>query len=316
MLAGSLGQLEGGPILFASREAGRVQCPRGDGSLPERRPVLASRPRGAALFFDNYILYRPGVNGSRGNLAMTTILLSIKRQTDSGDQPYWEDFEVPDRGDMNVISSLQEIQRNPVNKAGQSVRPVVWDCNCLEEICGACSMIVNGKVRQACTALVKDLEQPIVLEPMDTFPIVRDLMVDRQKMFENLKKVKAWIDIDGTHDLGPGPPMSAETALLRYTLSKCMTCGCCGQACPNVNARSSFIGPAVLSQVRLFNLHPSGEMNAGERLDLAMGPGGVSGCGNAQNCVEACPKEIPLTDSIAAIGGDATIHWLKKLIYS
>ena len=69
-------------------------------------------------------------------------------------------------------------------------------------------MLVNGKVRQSCTALVDNLKQPIVLEPMSKFPVVRDLQVDRTRMFDNLKKVKAWIDIDGTHNVGEGPLMS------------------------------------------------------------------------------------------------------------
>lgn len=244
---------------------------------------------------------------------MDTISLSIKRQDGPKSRPYWDEFDVPDHGDMNVISCLQEIQRNPVNRAGATIRPVVWDCNCLEEICGACSMIINGKVRQACTALVKDIEQPITLEPMDTFEVVRDLLVDRQRMFESLKDVHAWIEMDGSHDLGPAPRQSPDEALLRYTLSKCMTCGCCLQACPNVNARSPFMGPAAVSQVRLFNKHSLGAMNAAERLDAMMTSAGISGCGNAQNCVEVCPKEIPLTDSLAEIGRDTTLHWLKKL---
>lgn len=73
--------------------------------------------------------------------------------------------------------------------------------NCLEEVCGACSMVINGKPRQSCTALIDQLEQPIRLEPMRTFPVVRDLQVDRSRMFDSLKKVKAWIPIDGTYDL-------------------------------------------------------------------------------------------------------------------
>jgi succinate dehydrogenase / fumarate reductase iron-sulfur subunit len=68
--------------------------------------------------------------------------------------------------------------------------------------------------------------------------------------------------------------------------------------------------------VRLFNLHPSGKMHAGERLDAVMGDGGVEGCGKAQNCVEVCPKEIPLVDSIAEVSRDTTkrmlLGWLLK----
>ena len=63
--------------------------------------------------------------------------------------------------------------------------------------------------------------------------------------------------------------------------------------------KTRFIGPAAISQVRLFNVHPTGEMNEEERLEALMGDGGIEGCGNSQNCVRACPKGIPLTTSIA-----------------
>ena len=112
---------------------------------------------------------------------------------------------------MNVISALMEIQKNPVTADGKKVAPVVWESSCLEEVCGACTMLVNGKVRQSCTALVDKLSpegQPIVLQPMSKFPLVRDLIVDRSRMFEDLKKVKAWIDSYGSHELGPGPRQS------------------------------------------------------------------------------------------------------------
>jgi succinate dehydrogenase / fumarate reductase iron-sulfur subunit len=95
-----------------------------------------------------------------------------------------------------------------------------------------------------------------------------------------------------------------------------MTCGCCLEACPQVNDSSKFIGPAAINQVRLFNLHPSGKMHAASRLETLMGEGGVADCGKAQNCVEVCPKEIPLVDSIAAMGRATTKHmlfgWLLK----
>ena len=94
--------------------------------------------------------------------------------------------------------------------------------------------------------LVDQLEQPIRLEPMRTFPVVRDLQVDRSRMFDALKKVKAWIPIDGTYDLGPGPRMPENKRQWAYELSKCMTCGVCLEACPNVNDNSNFIGPATI----------------------------------------------------------------------
>ena len=108
-----------------------------------------------------------------------TIKLSIKRQENPETSSYWEEFEIPYRPNMNIISALMEIQRNPVNAKGQKTTPVTWDASCLEEVCGACSMVINGTARQSCTALVDQYEQPIKLEPMSTFTIVRDLHVDR-----------------------------------------------------------------------------------------------------------------------------------------
>ncbi|MNM23444.1 Fumarate reductase iron-sulfur subunit [compost metagenome] len=236
----------------------------------------------------------------------------ITRQDDQNSAPYAEEFELPYRPGMNVISALMEIQRNPVNSKGEHTVPVCWESNCLEEVCGACSMVINGKPRQACAALIDNLEQPIRVQPMATFPVVRDLVIDRSRMFTALKKVKAWIPIDGTYDLGPGPRMAEKKRQWAYELSKCMTCGVCLEACPNVNAKTGFIGPAAISQVRLFNAHPTGEMNADERLEAVMTDGGIEGCGNSQNCVRACPKGIPLTTSIAEINKQTTKHMFKR----
>ncbi|PWV87844.1 succinate dehydrogenase / fumarate reductase iron-sulfur subunit [Paenibacillus cellulosilyticus] len=245
-------------------------------------------------------------------VAAKTVKLIISRQDGPDAAPYTEEFEVPYRNNMNVISALMEIQRNPTKADGSGTAPVCWESNCLEEVCGACSMVINGKPRQACSALIDKLEQPIRLEPMRTFPVVRDLVINRERMFNALKRVKAWIPIDGTYDLGPGPRMAETKRQWAYELSKCMTCGVCLESCPNVNDRSSFIGPAAISQARLFNTHPTGEMHKEERLDALMEDGGIEGCGNSQNCVRACPKGIPLTTSIAAINKDTTKHLFKK----
>lgn len=244
------------------------------------------------------------------------VRLKIQRRDGPDGPSRWEAFEVENEPMMNVISCLQAIQRDPVTVDGKKVAPVAWECSCLEEICGACTMMINGQVRQACSALIEDLSQPIELRPMTKFPVVRDLIVDRTVMFEALKQVRAWVDIDGTHDLGFGPRQSADDQEVTYPLSKCMTCGCCVESCPNYNSRSPFIGPQAVSQVRLFNAHPSGKLFAHERLETLMGVGGIAYCGKSQNCVEVCPKEIPLTESLASINRDIVklmvTRWLRR----
>ena len=120
-----------------------------------------------------------------------TVKLIIKRQDNNESKPYEETFEIPYKENLNVIACLMEIRRNPLNAKGEKTSPVTWDMNCLEEVCGACSMVINGRARQACSAIVDQLEQPIRLEPMSTFPVIRDLQIDRSRMFDNLKRMEA-----------------------------------------------------------------------------------------------------------------------------
>ncbi len=239
----------------------------------------------------------------------------VKRQ-DGPDKPvYYNEFSLPYKPNLNIISVLNMIAASPTTTAGQHVTPVAWEAMCLEEVCGACTMVINGRARQSCSALVDRLLEDsdvITLEPMVKFPVIRDLVVNRQRMFDNLIKVKAWVPIDGTHSLGAGPQETPENQDTRYRLSECMTCGCCLDACPQFEKDNNFVGAQVLSQVRYFNMHKTGATLADQRLDAVMGPGGITDCGNAQNCVKVCPKDIPLTESIAAIGRETTVHAIKK----
>ncbi|SHN18543.1 succinate dehydrogenase iron-sulfur subunit [Gracilibacillus kekensis] len=243
---------------------------------------------------------------------MENLQVTVQRQDNPESNPYEEEFVVPYRPNMNIISVLMMIRRNPVNKQGKHTAPVQWDMNCLEEVCGACSMIINDRPRQACSTLVDRLEQPIRLKPMETFLVIRDLVIERQRMFDALKRVKAWIPIDGTYDIGSGPRMAETKRQWGYELSKCFTCGVCLEACPNVNDSSDFLGPFVFAQIDLKNIHPTGEMQKGERVKSFMGDGGLGSCGNSQNCVQVCPKGIPLTTSIAKINREATKQAFKE----
>ncbi|MBF0286237.1 MAG: succinate dehydrogenase iron-sulfur subunit [SAR324 cluster bacterium] len=246
-------------------------------------------------------------------MAEKTITIQIKRQDSRDSSSYWQTFEIPYKPNSNVISCLMDIRRNPVTKEGKQVPPVIWECNCLEEVCGACTMVINGRVRQSCSALIDTLAQPVRLQPMSKFPVVRDLAVDRSRMFENLKKVKAWMQVDGYHDLGPGAKVPETNQGIAYKLSECMTCGCCMEACPQFSLNNNFIGAAPISQARLFNMNPVGKFIAEQRLQPLMEAGGIGDCGNAQNCVEACPKSIPLTESIAEMSKQVSVQMFKNI---
>jgi succinate dehydrogenase / fumarate reductase iron-sulfur subunit len=246
-----------------------------------------------------------------------TFTLKIFRGTK--EKQFWEEFELEVRPFLTITSALMDVQKSPMNKKGEKVTPVAWEQGCLEEVCGSCSMLINGRPRQACSALVETLIEKtgssiITLAPFTKFPLVKDLVVDRDIMFEQLKRIRAWVDVDDSFDRGFGPKISQKLQEQRYILSTCMTCGCCSEGCPQVNARSKFIGPAPISQVRLFNSHPVGELMKEERLKPLMEDGGVSDCGNAQNCREVCPKKIPLTESIAVMGRSVSKQLVHDLI--
>ena len=263
----------------------------------------------------------------------------VLRQDGPGQASYWERHEIPYELNMNVISILQRIAQKSCTQDGRPVPPVAWDCNCLEEVCGSCTMVVNGRTRMACTSLVDALlvedAQEIELRPMSKFPVVRDLVVDRRRVFHALKRLQAWIPIDGSFDQGPGPRISPDEQQDAYPLSTCMSCGCCLEACPQYTKieivkrpeetveelgirreaafHREFMGAHAISQAMLFNNHPTGRMNAEERLSSLTSQGGIQMCGNAQNCVAVCPKSIPLTRSIARAGRAATVWAIKKL---
>lgn len=268
----------------------------------------------------------------------TQFEVRILRQ-DHPEQPsYWQSFRLEHEPSLNVTSVLQRIAANPTTARGEQVAPVAYDANCLEEVCGSCTMLVNGQVRQACSALVDQLladhPEGIELRPLTKFPVVRDLMVDRRRLFRALEKLQCWIPVDGYYDAGSGPRQSQEQQQQAYPLSQCMSCGCCLEACPqytkvelrreqdetdeqfrqreDVVLDRNFIGAHAMSQVVLMNSHPTGAMTATPRIEAMIAQGGIQNCGKAANCQAVCPKEIPLMTSWARAGRTATLHTLKR----
>jgi len=265
--------------------------------------------------------------------------IRILRQDQPQQPSYWQSFRIEREPGLNLTATLQRIAANPVTTSGQSVAPVAYDSNCLEEVCGACTMLVNGRVRQACTALIDRLLNDdcdtIELRPMSKFPVVRDLVVDRKRLFRALEKLECWIPVDGYHDAGPGPKQSQQQQQQDYVLSTCMSCGCCLEACPQFTKiemhrnegetseefhdrerqafDQKFIGAHSMSQVLLMNSHPTGAMTKTSRIEAMIAEGGIQNCGKAGNCQAVCPKEIPLMTSWGRAGRAATVHSIRKL---
>ena len=259
--------------------------------------------------------------------------LKIQRQDepDKADSRRYETFEVAVPKGFTVHEALASIRERPVTVDGKRVAPPVWEASCVEESCGACTMLVDGRVRHACSTRIDEVSpkaKTIVLEPLSKFRVLRDLVVDRSRLFETFAAVSSWVSVDplfGDPPLRDHPPHDRATAgaipeaaregsdqrALRLSLAECIGCGACLEACPEFGTRSAFVGAAAINQARLMNLHPTGQLEKRTRLESLMGQGGITDCGKAQNCVEVCPKSIPLVESIAAVSRDTT----KQMIF-
>jgi succinate dehydrogenase / fumarate reductase iron-sulfur subunit len=170
---------------------------------------------------------------------------------------------------------------------------------------------------------------------MTKFPVVRDLLVDRRRLFRALAKLECWLPVDGYYDAGPGPRQSSENQERAYPLSQCMSCGCCLEACPqygkvaldrldgetdeqfrqreNAAFDQNFIGAHAQSQVVLMNSNPTGQLTASSRIEALIAEGGIQNCGKAANCQAVCPKKIPLMNSWARAGRAATLYTIQQL---
>ena len=268
-----------------------------------------------------------------------TFEVRVLRQDRPQDASYWERFRLDYEPGLNITSVLQKIAVRPVTTNDRHVAPVAYEANCLEEVCGSCTMLINGQVRQACSALIDRLlaDNPglVELRPMSKFPVVRDRVVARGRPFRTLEKLHCWISVDGYYDQGPGSRQSPQEQETAYPLSQCMSCACCLEACPQYSKieltaqpgesaeqfadreqaafDTAFIGAHANSQVVLMNSNPTGRMTASQRLDALIAPGGIQNCGKAGNCQVVCPKDIPLMTSWGRAGRATTLHTLKKL---
>ena len=242
-----------------------------------------------------------------------TFTVRILRQDLPGKQGYWNEFRVEYEPDMNVISALQKIAESPVTTNSQDVAPVVWDCNCLEEVCGACTMVINGRVRQACTALIdnllKDNAHSIELRPMTKFPVVRDLMVDREA-FDRIIAAGGYVDVrTGSAIDANCIPIAKSDSDTSFDAAACIGCGACVASCKNASAMLF-----VAAKVSHLGHLPQGQPERDKRV-LAMvrqmDAEGFGNCTNQYECEAACPKEISV-DHIARLNRDYAMAVLRE----
>lgn len=217
---------------------------------------------------------------------MAELIVAVARRDAPGAEVRWDRFRVAAWPGATVIDLLNLIAETPVTCDGVTVAPVAWDCNCLEEVCGACAMRVNGVPMLGCSAFALQLAKggELRLEPLAAFPVMRDLMVDRSLMREQMARF-------GIGERTPLPPSDVGGL---YPLSRCAACGCCLDACPNVGGRGGFVGAFALGQLRMNGVTEAARAALRRR-------GGPANCSGFGLCAARCPKGIDLRTTIAAI---------------
>ena len=219
--------------------------------------------------------------------------VKILRQRDTDSRPYWETFVYDGPSENSVAGVLDHINYNDdvVNVNCERSARIVWDCSCLQGVCGACAMVINGTPALACETFLKDLKGDTVeIRPLRKFPVVRDLITDRSSIHENLTKTDVYI---GEYDPAPDGDHSHQ-----YTAAKCLKCGLCLEVCPNYVSGNTFYGAVFANDCYLAasrNRSKAGDV----KKEYAKHFG--NGCSKSLSCMDVCPMKIQTIASIAKL---------------
>ena len=173
--------------------------------------------------------------------------------------------------------------------------------SCAHGICGSDAMLINGENALACKVLVKDLKQPITVEPIRGLPVLKDLIVDMEPFFEGYRAVKPWLITDPKEREPERERLQSPEERERYDdTTKCILCAACTTSCPIFWADEEYVGPAALVNAHRF-IFDSRDAGGTERLEIVSQKGGAFKCRTAFNCTYACPRGIKITQAIQEV---------------
>ncbi len=217
----------------------------------------------------------------------------ILRQQSPASEPYWEIFDYDGPSENSVAGVLDYINYNDdiATVEGRRSTRVGWECSCLQGICGACAMVINGAPALACETLVKDLKgSEIEIRPLRKFPVIHDLIVDRASIQENLTRTNMYI--------GEYQPSGDSDHAHQYAAAKCLKCGLCLEVCPNYVDGRTFYGAAFANDCYLVASRNSAK---GREIAGVYGEHFGKGCSKSLSCVDVCPMKIPTLASMAKL---------------
>ncbi len=207
-------------------------------------------------------------------------------------EPHFETYTVDCEPTDRVLDAILQVK-------GLTDGTLTLRKSCAHGVCGSDGMRINGRNRLACKELIQNLEQPIVIEPMKGFKIIKDLVVDMDAFFDKFKAVKPYLIND---DAAPEKErLQSESDRMKFEdATKCILCACCTTSCPTFWADSEFLGPAALVAAQRF-IFDSRDQASEERLNIVGEKEGAWRCRTIFNCTDACPRGIEVTKAIGEI---------------
>ncbi len=223
------------------------------------------------------------------------VILEIQRYDPNQNiEPYFQSYEMETQPEERLLTVLMRIKQELDPSLG-------FRKSCAHGVCGSDAMVVNGKERLACKTLIKDvvtdIDRSIRVEPLQTLPLQRDLMVDQTHFFQNYMQVKPFL-------INPDSPPEAErlqSPKERQQIDEgtsCILCASCYSACPIIQEKNpDFLGPAAVIQAARF-LDDSRDRGFAERLPELDQDNGIWPCENHFECTRVCPRGIKITKTI------------------
>ena len=211
---------------------------------------------------------------------------------ETDDAPHFETYEVPFGHETSVLDGLNYI-RDHIDPS------LSYRSSCRMAVCGSCSMMIDHEPRLACKTFIRDYAHVPVLtiEPLDNFPIERDLVADISDMLQKMESVEPYIHFKNDVLEGkPGKQTPRELEKYRQ-FAQCIHCGCCYAACPQYKLHPDFIGPGALTLLYRYN-HDSRDGDSTVRKAMMGQEKGVWRCTSVNYCTDVCPK---LVDPASAV---------------
>ena len=239
---------------------------------------------------------------------MPAIRICVQRSAASpGGKPRFEEHLVPMGEKASILDALFALQRGPCPD-------LAFRFSCRVGMCGSCAMVVNGRERLTCSALIQTVGDKLRIEPLRNLPVVRDLAVDLSRFFAAYKRVQP--HFTPRDDLNPDafyplPHDSREWQALNHQ-PQCIDCAACYSACTLVTLHPRYLGPMALHRALNLIVDPRDKGRA-DRLALVSGEAGAFRCHTLGNCRDVCPRGISPTHSIERLKRLALFGWLESL---